>query len=39
LKLRDQYQPLKERHLVLHSDKYTLDEMIAKAKDWMEEEV
>ncbi|MBK9453273.1 MAG: ATP-binding protein [Bacteroidetes bacterium] len=39
LKLRDQYQPLKERHLVLHSDKYTLDEMIEKAKDWMEEEI
>jgi predicted kinase len=37
LKLRDEYQPIKEPHLVLHSDKSTVEEMVAHAMAWLEE--
>lgn len=37
LKLRDQYEPIKEAHLTLHSDKASVGEMIAETQKWLEE--
>lgn len=36
LKLRDQYEPIKSPHLILHSDKGTVEEMIAESQAWLE---
>ena len=36
LKIRDLYEPIKEPHLILHSDKGSVQEMVAQAKTWLE---
>jgi predicted kinase len=35
MKLRDQYEPIKEPHLVLHSDKTDIEEMVSMAIAWV----
>ena len=37
LQLRNDFEPIKEPHLVLHSDKASVEELVAHAIAWLEE--